>query len=223
MQKVKSVRIIEALDAVLNVFDTEFGDAVTEELNKHNVKVQTGEFVQGFEGEDGKVTKIVTDKGTYDADLVILSIGVTPNTQFTGDIEKLKNGAIVTDTAMRTSKPDVYAVGDCATVYHRLTKKPAFIALGTNANKQGRLAGDSILGKEVCFDRALGTSMLRCMGMEFAKTGFSEKEAKNLGLNYRTRTVQARSHARYYPEPYTITIKLVYDADSKVILGAQIM
>ena len=124
---------------------------------------------------------------------------------------------------MRTSKPDVYAVGDCATVYHRLTKKPAFIALGTNANKQGRLAGDSILGKEVCFDRALGTSMLRCMGMEFAKTGFSEKEAKNLGLNYRTRTVQARSHARYYPEPYTITIKLVYDADSKVILGAQIM
>lgn len=223
LQKAGSIRIIEAADAILNVFDPEFGDAAAEELKSHGVALHTGEFVQGFEGKDGKVTEILTDKGRYAADLVILSIGVTPNTQFAGEIEKLKNGAIITDTAMRTSKPDVYAAGDCATVCHRLTGKPAYIALGTNANRQGRLAGDAVLGKEVCYDRALGTSMLRCMGMEFAKTGFSEKEAKSMDLHYKTRTVQARSHARYYPNPYTVTIKLVYDADSKVILGAQIM
>ncbi len=223
LQKVRSVRIIEAADRILNVFDEEFGKAAEEELRKHRASVQTGEFVKSFEGKDGEVTSVVTDKGSWHADVVILSVGVTPNTGFAGDIEKLPNGAILTDQAMKTSKEDVYAAGDCGTVIHRVTKKPAYIALGTNANKQGRLAGDSVLGKQVCFDRALGTSMLRCMGLELAKTGLSEEEAKAAGFAYKTKTVQARSHARYYPDPSMITIKLVYEAESRRILGAQIM
>lgn len=223
LQKVKSVRIVEALDRVLNIFDPEFSEAVSDELKKHDVKLHTGEFVQGFKGENGKVNTIVTDKGEYPADVVILSIGVSPNTGFLGDIEKLKNGAIITDTSMRTSKEDVFAAGDCATVVNRITGENSFIALGTNANKQGRLVGDAILGKEVCFDRALGTSMLRCMNMEFAKTGLGEVEAKNLGIDFKTKTIQSRSHARYYPDPIMITIKLVYKADTHEILGAQIM
>lgn len=223
LQKVPSVRIVEALGRLLNVFDPEFGEAVRQELESHGVAVHTGERVVCFEGED-KVERIVTDKGEYDADLVILSIGVTPNTAFLGDmLRKLPNGAIVTTPAMQTSVPDIFAAGDCATVWHALLNKSVYIALGTNANKQGRLAGDTVMGKIPSFKRALGTSMLRCMNLEFAKTGLGEGECIENNIPYKTTTVQARSHARYYPDPKMLTIKLCYRADNRVLLGAQIM
>lgn len=222
-QGVKSIHIIEAMDRLLNVFDPEFSAVAREELEKHGVQVHTGERVQSFEGQD-TIERVVTDCGSYPADLVLLSIGIDPNTRFTGEaLEKLRNGVIITNPAMETSVPDVYAAGDCATVWHKLLDKPMSIALGTNANKQGRLAGDSILGKKVCFKRALGTSMLRCVGVEFAKTGLGEVECTMNNIPFKTTTVQSRSHARYYPDPATLTIKICYKPDDHVILGAQIM
>lgn len=223
LRNVKSIRIIEAEDRILNTFDSEFGAAAKEELEKRGVFVHTGEFVKEFEGKDGKVNRIITSRGSYDTDIVILSIGITPNTRFAEGIEKLSNGSIVTDVQMRTSQEDVYAAGDCTAVYHRILKKPMMLALGTNANKQGRLAGDSILGKKVCFDRALGTTMLRCVDLELAKTGLSEAEAKEEGIDFKAETVRSRSHARYYPDPAEITVKLVYHSVSHILLGAQIM
>lgn len=223
LQHAASIRIIEAMDRLLNLFDPEFSEAAKAELERHGVSIHTSERVQRFEG-DGKVQRIVTDQGSYEADLVILSIGISPNTGFTGgDIEKLPNGALVTNEAMETSMPDVYAAGDCATVWHKILDKPMQIALGTNANKQGRLAGDSVLGKLVSFKRALGTSMLRCMNMEFAKTGLSEQECRANNISMKCRTVETRSHARYYPDAVTLTIKLCYRENDHVILGAQIM
>ncbi len=223
MQKAAHIRVVEAMDRLLNVFDPEFGEAVGQELERHGVCLNTGEKVLAFEGGDA-VRRIVTDKGSYAADLVILSIGVSPNTRFLGDlVEKLPNGAIVTDPAMKTSVPDIYAAGDCATVWHRLLDRPAYLALGTNANKQGRLAGDSILGKPVSLRRALGTSMLRCMELELAKTGLGEADCIANHIPYKTTTVQARSHARYYPDPKLLTIKLCYSPEDHVLLGAQIM
>ena len=223
LRKIPSVRIIEAMDRLLNVFDPEFGAAAQRELESHGVLVNVGERVQSF-GGDGNVTQIVTDHGTYPADVVILSIGISPNTQFLGNqLEKLPNGAIITNPAMETSIPGVYAAGDCSTVWHKLLNKPVYIALGTYANKQGRLAGDSVLGKSVCFQRALGTSMLRCMGLELAKTGLGEVECQTNHIPYQTKTVQTRSHARYYPDPCTLTIKLCYQPEDHILLGAQIM
>ena len=223
LQKIPQVRVVEATDGLLGVFDPEFGQAVREELESHGVLVHTSEKVLSIEGTS-HVQRIVTDKGSYAADLVILSIGVCPNTAFLGDeVEKLPNGALVTSPAMETSISDVYAAGDCATVWHRLLDKPAFIALGTNANKQGRLAGDAVLGKTVDFRRALGTSMLRCMNLELAKTGLGQQECERNGIAYRTTTVQTRSHARYYPDPQVLTVKLCYRPDDHVLLGAQIM
>ena len=223
LQKVPQIHIVEAMDRLLNVFDPEFSEAARAELESHGVRIHTGERVTAFEGDDS-VRQVRTDKGEYPADLVILSIGINPNTAFLGDeIRKLPNGALITDTAMKTSVADVWAAGDCASVHHKLLDRPVHIALGTYANKQGRLAGDSILGKPVCFQRALGTSMLRCAGMEFAKTGLGEGECRSNGIPFKTRTVQARSHARYYPDPVMLTIKLCYDPESHVLLGAQIM
>lgn len=223
LQKAASVRVIEALDQVMNGFDEEFAGEMLEELRRQGVAVDLSERVQSFEGTDGSVSAVVTDKGRYPADLVVLSIGVSPNTQFVDGIEKLGNGAIVTDTAMRTSVADVYAAGDCASVWHKLLQKPMYIALGTNANKQGRLAGDSILGRPACFDRALGTSMLRFMNLEVARTGLTEREAAAAGMQVKTCTVTTRSHARYYPDPAELTVKLCYRADDHVLLGAQVM
>lgn len=223
LRKVRSLTIVEAADHVLTTFDDEFGEAAVAELQKHGVKVCLSHRVTGFTGENGHVTAVLTDGGQVKADAVILSIGVRPNTRLIDGVDKLPNGALITDTAMRTSDPDIYAAGDCATVMHRVLKKPVYLALGTNANKQGRLAGDSMLGKPVCFDRALGTSMLRLMGLEFACTGVNEKTAKAQGIPYKANTVTARSHAIYYPDPAVITLKLIYDPDTKVILGAQLM
>ena len=223
IRKIPEIHIVEAMDRLLNVFDPEFGEAVKDELTRHGANVHLSEKVYSFEG-NGKVTAVVTDKGRYEADAVILSIGVTPNTAFTGDsIAKIGNGALLTSPAMETSVKDVYAAGDCATVYNKLLDKPAYIALGTNANKQGRLAGDAILGNEVCYKRALGTSMLRCMELECAKTGLGENECLANNINYKTTTVKARSHARYYPNPAELTVKLCYRADDGVLLGAQLM
>lgn len=223
LQKVPQIHIVEAMDRLLNVFDPEFSDAARAELEANGVQIHTDERVVAFAGAD-KVESVRTDKAEYPADLVILSIGITPNTAFLGEeIRKLPNGALITDDAMGTSISDVWAAGDCASVYHKLLDKPVYIALGTYANKQGRLAGDSILGKPVSFKRALGTSMLRCAGLEFAKTGLGEKECQSNGIAYKVRTVQARSHARYYPDPAMLTIKLCYDPESHVLLGAQIM
>lgn len=222
LQKTKSVRVIEALDQLLPPFDPEFALAAKMELELHGASVCMSETVQSFIGEEA-VAGVVTDKGSYLADIVILSAGVVPNTQFLDGIETLKNGAILSDQAMRTSVKDVFAAGDCASVWHSVLEKPVYLALGTNANKQGRLAGDSMMDKDVCFDRALGTTMVRCMGLELAKTGLCEREAAQAGLPYKTQTVETRSHARYYPDACIITIKLCYRADNHILLGAQLM
>lgn len=223
LRKVRSLTLVEAADHVLTTFDDEFGEAAVAELQKHGVRVCLSQRVKGFSGEDGHVTAVLTEGGEVKADVVILSIGIRPNTRFLEGVDKLPNGALITGTDMRTSDPDIYAAGDCATVMHRVLKKPVYLALGTNANKQGRLAGDSMLGKPVCFDRPLGTSMLRLMGLEFACTGLNEKTAKAQGIAYKANTVTARSHAGYYPDPAIITVKLIYGPDTKVILGAQLM
>ena len=220
----KKVLVIEALPRLLNGLDEEFGVALEKELASQDVAVHTGEAVTEILG-DGRVQRIACGGKLYDADLVILSIGVRPNTSFIDSalIQKERNGALTTDGAMQTSVPDIYAAGDCATVMHKILKRPAYIPQGSNANKQGRLVADVVLDRNARFENALGTVMLRCLDLEFAKTGISEREAKVAGLEVGTVTITANSHARYYPEPVPLTIKLCYDPSTRVLLGAQLM
>jgi NADPH-dependent 2,4-dienoyl-CoA reductase/sulfur reductase-like enzyme len=124
---------------------------------------------------------------------------------------------------MQTSEQDVFAAGDCASVWHALLQKPVYLPLGTYANKQGRLVGDCLVGKEATYSRALGTVMLRCMGLEFAKTGLTETEAKAAGFDVKSVTVRAHSNPHYFPEACDIEIKLCYRASDRVLLGAQMM
>ncbi|MDR0841136.1 MAG: CoA-disulfide reductase [Christensenellaceae bacterium] len=221
----KEVRILEAAPHCLPAFDPEFGAAVKRELENHGAQVHTGERVAAFTGEEA-LSGILTESGArYEADAAIIAIGVRPNTRFfrPEQIHMLGNGALIVDAAMRTSATDIYAAGDCATVYHRLLDAPVYLPLATNANKQGRLAAVSVLGGDVSLKRALGTSMLRCLKLEFGKTGLTQAEAQAHCLRAKSITIQAKTHARYYPGSADITIRLCYNSETKVILGAQLM
>ncbi len=223
----KQPLLIEAQPHVMTAYDEPFQLKLEEAVVRNGVELHTGEMVQKLEGEQGKVCTIRTDKGSYEVDAVIFAIGVRPNSEMFPEpaFQKARNGAIITNTAMETSVPDVYAAGDVATLHNAVTGKMDYIALGSNANKQGRLAGDSMIGKKVSFDRTLGTSILRTLDFEMGKTGLSEWEARELGLDYGTAMVTQISHSPYYvaPKPFDLTAKIVYDKKSKVLLGAQIM
>jgi NADPH-dependent 2,4-dienoyl-CoA reductase/sulfur reductase-like enzyme len=219
----KSVRLIEAGNQLLPVFDTEIAAAAQKEMERSGVSVHLGEKAQSFKGAVW-VKTVVTDKGSYPADLVIVNVGVRPSTGFLADsgIELAGNGAVVTNRIMGTSKSNVYAAGDCALSYHRVLEKNVYIALGTVANKCGRVAGENICGGKRQFEGVLGTAGLKVFGLEFARCGISEKEGSANKLEYKTVTVQAADHARYYPGATALTIKVVYNGSTGKLLGAQL-
>ncbi len=218
-----NVRVIEMMDKILPNFDEEITNVVHKYLVEEGIDIHVSEGVTKILGENGQVTGVATDKAEYQADLVIMSVGVRPNTSFANDkLEKLRNGAIVVNKKMETNIEDVYAAGDCATVHHKVLDKNVYIALGTNANKQGKLVGELISGKEIDFKGVLGTSVAKILGLEIGSSGISEKQAKAENIEYDTVFVTSISHAPYYPNSTDISIKLVYDKNKK-ILGAQLV
>lgn len=218
----KQVAVFEAAGRVLGNFAAPFGLAVQQVLEKHGAAVYTGVPVTEIQG-DGKAEAVVCGGTRYEADLVLVAIGFRPNTAMVPqDIARLPNGALLADGMMRTNMEGVYAAGDCSTVVHGVTGQPAYIPLGTNANKQGRYVADAILGGGQPFTGALGTAMIRCMELELAKTGLSEEEAKAAGFDAATSSITANSHARYYPNPVPIDIRLCYEVGTKRLLGAQL-
>ncbi len=218
----KNVRIIEAADRILTPFDTEMSEFASKELEKHGVKLHLGEKVKGFKGTS-KVEKVETDKGVYDTDLVIIAVGVRPNTAFIKDtgIRLAKNGAIIVDREMKTTVDDIYSAGDCALVYNKITEEDCFLALGTVANKCGRIAGENISGGHQKFVGALGSAAIKVCNVEMGRTGMGEADAKRLGKKYKTVVVQANDHPAYYPDPTPVTIKLIYEEGTRKLLGAQ--
>lgn len=220
----KKVVIVERLPHVLTTFDHEFSDWVADHLKEKGVQVYLDETVEKILEKDNHL-ELVTDKSSVDADLVVMSVGIRPNTAFLKEtgIKMLRNGAIVTNEKMETSIPDIYAAGDCSTIIHGITKEPMNIALGTNANKQGKVLAERLAGKDVTFEQSLGSTMIRILDYEIAKTGLGEAEAKNLGMDVIISTITANDHASYFPNPSKITIKVVVDKESRVLLGAQLM
>ena len=219
----KNITVLEMQDHILNTFDSEISSKVEENLKSQGVDIRTSEALDSLEGE-GKVEKVITSKGEIDADLVILALGVRPNTEFlkgTG-LKMLGNGALLVNKKMETSIDGIYAGGDCASVYHKLLEEDTYIALGTNANKQGRVIALNIGGEDAEFSSSLGTSMLKINDMELAATGLTEKQAKDNNINYSTNIIVARTIPKYYPGGEDLMIKLIYNKDTKVVLGAQL-
>lgn len=218
----KNVRIIEQAERILPTLDKELTEIAEEELVNNQIRLHVNESVQAFIGND-QVEFVQTNQGTYEADLVILSVGVMPATKLFRDttLSLADNGAIIVDREMRTNISDVYAAGDCAQIYHKVMEENTFIPLGTNANKGGRLAGINISGQHAKYTGTLGSAAIKIFNLEAARTGLSEKDAKNLAIDYTTVFVETADHPGYYPNQMPIWIKLICEKRSRIILGAQ--
>jgi NADPH-dependent 2,4-dienoyl-CoA reductase/sulfur reductase-like enzyme len=218
----KKIRIIEMGERILMPFDPEIADIAHQELVQLGIELNLSEKLEAIQG-NGKVEKVTTDKGTYPADLVLMAIGVRPATEFLKDtgIRLAKNGAVIIDREMRSSLPDIYAAGDCAEVYNLLREENSYIALGTNANKCGRIAGENLAGKHKKFAGTLGSAAMKVGTLELARTGLSEKEAQDLQLDYQTVMVKTFSHPLYISTSAPIWFKVISEKGTQRILGAQ--
>ena len=221
----KSVRLIQLDDRVLvDAFDKEITDLLEKHLADAGVSLHLSETVSGFKGVDGKLTEVVTNKGSYPADLAVLAVGVRPATAFLAGsgIETLPNGAVIVDRDGGTNLPQVYAAGDCASVPQALDGSPAYVPLATGANKLGRVVGDVLADKPVRYPGSLSSACIKVLGMEAGRTGISERDAARKGVACKTVFIQDKDHANYWPGQSDIAVKLLYDPESRKLIGGQV-
>lgn len=220
----KNVTVIDILDRPLGVYlDKEFTDVLTEEMEANNIKVVTNETVQSYKGE-GQVKTVVTDKAEYAADLVVVAVGVRPNTDWLKDTLDLHpNGLIKTDEFMQTSAADVFAVGDATLIKYNPGETEVNIALATNARKQGRFAVKNLMKPVKPFPGIQGSSGLAVFDYKFASTGINEEMAKKLDMKTKSALVVEDYLMDFNPDKQKAWFKLVYDPETTQILGAQLM
>lgn len=220
----KEVTLVDAEPRIMSKYlDTEFTELAEASFKAHGATMALSEKVVEFKEEYGKVTQVVTDKGTYDADMVILSVGFRPNTEiFRGQLDTLPNGAIKVDAYMRTSNPDVMAAGDCCAVFYNPTGEYSYIPLATNAVRMGTLAGVNLTEDKIAHPGTQGTSGIKIFENNMASTGLTEEEARRKGINIDTVTIVDNYRPEFMPTYEEVTLKVVYNADDKRILGAQL-
>ncbi|ADI00656.1 FAD-dependent oxidoreductase [Salisediminibacterium selenitireducens] len=219
----RKVRIIDLADRIGNVYDKEISEKIQEEAERNGIDLVLGESVTSFEGENGRVSKVVTDQGSYNADMVVVAIGVKPNTGFlegTG-VHLHPSGAVLVNPYMETNIPGIYAAGDCATQFHRVKQKDDFVPLGTHANKQGRIAGINMSGETKAFKGITGSSVMQFFDLTVGKTGISENEAKELGMDYEVIGYDAAAIAHYMPGNSPLFIRMMKDKTNDKLIGMQ--
>ncbi|KNF07088.1 NADH oxidase [Gottschalkia purinilytica] len=224
-KKGKNVTLIDTNERILGRYlDEEFTNIAEKELSDNSIKLALGETVTKFEGSNGKVSKVITTKGEYEADLVIMCIGFRPNTDlFKGQLDMLENGAIIVDEYMRTSKENVFAAGDSCTVIYNPTGKHDYIPLATNAVRMGTLVGRNLVNPTTRYLGTQGTSGIKIYDYNIASTGLTEYSAKEENIQVDTVTVEENNRPEFMPTYENVKFKVVYEKDSRKILGAQIL
>ncbi|MEM0015824.1 MAG: CoA-disulfide reductase [Saccharolobus sp.] len=217
----KKVLLLHRGNYLLNkMLDEDMGKIITEKISK-NVEVKLKESVASLENE-GKL--IITNSGKYEVDASIVAIGVEPNIDLVKEQVKIgETGAIWVDEHMRTNTPNVYAAGDSAESINIITKKPDWIPFAPVANKMGFVAGNNIGGKEITFPGVIGTMITKFEEYVIGKTGITENEARKYNIKTVSTIVQHKTRARYYPGSKDIIVKLIAEANSMRIIGAQII
>lgn len=220
----KRVRILIRSRQVAKTFDEEMAKLIEEEAERHGIEILYEEVLEEIIGEHF-VTSVRTNKRTYETDVVLVAAGLRPNTEFLKEtgIHLAKNGAIYVNEWMETNVVDVYAAGDCAMQYDRITQVDEYTPLGTHANKQGRVAGLNMAGKHRAFKGITGTSILKFMDLALGKTGLSDREAFAAGIAYLSMIVRSKTHASYYPNARSLTVKLTFRREDGLLLGGQVI
>ena len=218
------VDVVEMLPQVLPNMDADMAALVEEELRRQGVTVHLESPVKAFEG-DGRVQRVIAGDKVLEADIVLFSIGARANIPLAekAGVAIGETGAIAVDDHQRTTVPHVWAAGDVAEAWHRVLNKPAYIPLGTTANKQGRVAGTNIAGGDAAFGGIVGTAVVKVFDLEVARTGLSEREAKDAGFDAASVTIKAPARAHYMPTHPPIHVKLVFEKDGKKLLGGQMV
>ena len=219
----KKVIVVDiAKTSLSSYYDPEFSALMDKNLSDHGIKLAFGETVKEIKG-NGKVEAIVTDKNEYQCDMVILAIGFRPNTELGKDyLETMSNGAYIVDETQQTSKKDVYAIGDCATVLFNSTGEKSYIALATNAVRAGIIAAYNACGKKLETIGVQGSNAISIYDLKLVSTGLSEQKAKQLGMDVLSTSFEDLQKATFIETTNPkVNIKIVYDAKTRVILGAQ--
>ena len=219
------VSLVEQTSQVMNTLDPDMGALVSDALMRVGVKLFREETFQAVKVARGRVQAVLTDRRTLPADIVILGLGVRPNTGLAeqAGIALGVRKAIKINDRMQTDIPGVWAAGDCAESFHLISRRPVHIALGTIANKQGRVAGINLGGRYATFPGVVGTAVSKICDMEVARTGLQEREIKALGLEYVAGRIETVTRASYYPHSGKITVKALAEKGSGRLLGAQIV
>ena len=219
------VTVVQSQEQLMTPFDADMAAFIHAEARKHGVNLALGHRVEDVYEADGQMEVRLQNAAPLRADMVILAIGVSPDTALAkaaGLQLGLKDSIVVNDR-METSCPDIYAVGDAVQVRHFVTKEESLISLAGPANKQGRIAADNICGGDSRFGGSQGSSVIKVFSLTAASTGINERTAKALGIDCDKVILSPLSHAGYYPGGRLMTMKVVFEKGTYRLLGAQII
>ena len=219
------VTIVQRPRQLMTPFDPDMASMIHSEMRRHGIKLLLGYTVEGFREKDHEAEVLLKDNPSLRADMVILAIGVTPDTALAKEagLELGIKGSIVVNDRMETSVPDIYAAGDAVQVKHYVTGEDTLLSLAGPANKQGRIIADHIWGDDSRYPGSQGSSVIKVFDMTAATTGINETNARRAGLQVDTVILSPMSHAGYYPGGKVMTMKVVFEKATCRLLGAQII
>lgn len=221
------VTVVQRPRQLMNPFDPDMAALIHNEMRAHGVRLALGHTVEGFEENEktGGVNVLLKDEAPLHADLVIMAIGVVPETTLAKEagLELGIKDSIVVNDRMETSAPDIYAVGDAVQVKHFVSGQDALISLAGPANRQGRIAADNICGKDSRYKGSQGSSILKVFDLTAAATGLSMTAAAKAGIDADFVLLSPMNHAGYYPGGRLMTMKVIFEKDTWRLLGAQII
>ena len=224
-----NINLIEAADQVLTSIDKDMISVVHKTLKNKSINLILSDGVKAFKENNNQITTILNSNNEVVSDLVLLAIGVRPNSSLAlkANLQLNQKGGIVVNDNLQTSNPDIYAVGDVIEVINYVTKEKTMIPLAGPANKQGRIAADNIAGINSTYKGSQGSSIVKIFELTVASTGVNEKTLNNQGLikdkDYHTIIISQGSHAGYYPGSQSMLIKLIFNNDGSKIYGGQII
>jgi NADPH-dependent 2,4-dienoyl-CoA reductase/sulfur reductase-like enzyme len=220
VQRGAKVTLVDGNEQVMGTLDPDMAERLLPPMRGLGIDVRLGTKVTGFDSG-----RVLLGDGSIEADLVVLGLGVTPNGELAAEAGAAigHRGAIEVDRRQRTTLEGVYAAGDCATSHHLVTGRRVHIALGTVANKQGRVAGTNLGGGYATFGGVVGTALTKVCALEVARTGLTEREAEAAGFEVVSTSVESTTRSKYLPDPPSMTVKMLAERGSGRVLGAQIV
>jgi len=224
-QNGKEVVLVDTFDRVLNKYlDIEFTEMAEDTFSEKGIELALGQSVQKFQGINGKVSKVITDEGEYEADLVIMCVGFKPNTYLVeGQVDMIPNGAILVNDYMETSVKDVYAAGDSCAIFYNPTDEPGYIPLATNAVRMGTLVARNLVKETIPYMGTQGTSGIKIYHWNIASTGLTVDAAKSSGLDVTSITAIDNHRPEFMPSSKEVKLKVVFEKESRRVVGAQII